>query len=177
MNFLDLVRNRFSSRKYQDKQVEEEKIVQVLEAARMAPSAVNYQPWVFVVIREAENLEKIHACYHRDWFNQAPVVIVACADHAQSWKRSDGKDHADIDVAIAVDHITLAATEAGLATCWVCNFDPEKTRQTLALPDHIEPVAMIPLAYPADSPDTARHTQKRKTLNQIVRWESFQEEI
>jgi len=177
MDFLELAKNRYSSRKYLDKAVEEHKLEIILEAARIAPSAANYQPWYFVVFKEADELKKIGECYHRPWFKTAPVVLVACANHQQSWKRKDAKDHADIDLAIAIDHITLAATSLDLATCWICNFDVDKTRQLLELPDYIEPVALIPIAYPADNSDNERHNKLRKPMNEIVGFGKFKIEV
>jgi nitroreductase len=171
MDFLSLAKNRYSSRKYLSKPIEEEKLLKVLEAARVAPSAVNKQPWSFYVIRKKSNLLKICEAYHREWLRDAPVIIVACANHDISWKRVDTKDHADIDLAIAIDHITLQATELGLATCWICNFDATKCKEILHLQQHIEPIAIIPLAYPADSTNPERHTSLRKPLNEIVNWE------
>ena len=171
MDFLNLAKNRYSSRKYVSAPVEEEKLLKILEAARVAPSAVNKQPWIFYVIREKYNLEKICTAYHRDWLKEAPVVIVACANHGASWIRADKKDHADIDLAIAIDHMTLQATELGLATCWICNFDVTKCREILKLYSHIEPIAIIPLAYPADITDPNRHSNMRKPLDEIVVWE------
>jgi len=145
----------------------------VLEAGRVAPSAVNYQPWHFLVIRDKENLEKIHPLYHREWFRQAPVVIIVFANHKQSWKRSEGKDHADIDIGITVDHMTLAATDRGLGTCWVCNFDKQKTIDYFNLPSNLEPVVFLPLGYPEGETNTERHTEKRKPLKDIVSWENL----
>jgi nitroreductase len=170
-NFLQLAKNRFSSRKYLQKKVEEEKLKKVLEAARIAPSAANKQPWIFYVIRKPENLRVISEAYHREWLKEAPVIIVACADHSKGWIRSDKKDHCDIDLAIAIDHMILQATECGLGTCWICNFDPLKCRKILKLQDHVEPIAIIPLAYPADSPDLNRHAVGRKQIDDIVIWE------
>lgn len=173
MNFLELAKSRFSVRKYKSEAVSEEDLAYVLEAGRIAPSAVNYQPWHFLVIQDKKNLEKLYALYHREWFREAPVVIIILADHSQSWKRSEGKDHADIDVAITVDHMTLAATDKGLGTCWVCNFDKQKTIETLDLPEHLEPVVFLPLGVPDQETDTNRHRDKRKPLNEIVSWEAL----
>jgi len=171
MLFLDLAKNRFSSRKYLNKPIEEEKIIKVLEAARIAPSAANKQPLLLYVIQQKENLEKLSEVYHREWFKEAPVVIVVCADHSKAWIRSsDKKDHCDIDMAIAIDHMTLQATELGLGTCWICNFDVAKCRMILELPNNIEPVALLPLSYPADTADTERHLTHRKSLIEIVKW-------
>jgi len=166
--FLDLARQRYSCRSYDSRPVEDENLEMVLEAGRVAPSAVNFQPWHFYVISEPRDLEKIHAVYHREWFRTAPCVIIVCGDHNQAWKRKDGKDHTDIDVAITVDHMTLQATELGLATCWICNFDPVLTRELLQLPDHLEPAVILPLGYPLDKADPDRHGEKRKPLSEIV---------
>ncbi|HEY9124311.1 MAG TPA: nitroreductase family protein [Bacteroidales bacterium] len=171
MTFLELAKKRFSSRKYLDKGIERSKLELLLEAARVAPSAVNKQPWLFYVFSSPEGLEKIRPCYHRDWFKTAPVVIVAVADHKAGWVRSsDGKDHCDIDLAIAIDHITLQATDLGLSTCWVCNFDVDACKKALQLSDSFEPVALIPVGYPAEEKESIRFETERKSLNTIVRW-------
>ena len=166
--FLEVARQRYSCRMYDSRPVEKEKLEMVLEAGRIAPSAVNFQPWHFYVIQGAGDLEKIHAVYHREWFRSAPCVIVICGDHSQAWKRKDGKDHCDIDVAITVDHMTLQATELGLATCWICNFDPAIARELLKLPAHLEPAVILPLGFPLDEGDPDRHGAKRKSLSEIV---------
>ncbi|MDX8339519.1 nitroreductase family protein [Draconibacterium sp. IB214405] len=170
MELSDIIRNRYSVRDYKPTKIEKTLILDILEAARMAPSAVNFQPWHFIVIQEEKLLNTLKNCYDRSWFKTAPAVIVACADHSQSWKRaSDGKDSADIDLAIAIDHMTLKATELGLGTCWVCNFDVNYCADLLKLPHNIEPVALIPLGYPnGKSP-----IKKRKPLDEIVHFDQF----
>ncbi len=169
MTFLELAKKRFSVRKFKPDPVKEEDLQYVLEAGRIAPSANNSQPWQFiVVIKDGANNNKVNELYHREWYNDAPVVIIIVADHSKSWHRSDGKDHADIDVAIAADHMTLAATEKGLGTCWVCNFDVEKTKVFCGLPEHFEPVVIFPLGYPDVEVDEERHSVKRKPLSEIV---------
>jgi nitroreductase len=116
MTFIELAKLRYSCRNYDSRSIEKDKLELILEAGRVAPSAVSFQPWHFIVIQEKESLTKAHAVYHRECFRTAPCVIVICGDHHQSWKRKqDGKDHFDIDIAIAVDHMTLQATELGLA--------------------------------------------------------------
>ncbi len=173
MSFLELARSRYSVRKYKNVSVEEEKLKEILEAGRTAPSAVNYQPWQFLVYRDEEMRKQIASTYKANWILQAPVIIVVCGDHSTSWKRSDGKDHCDIDAAIAVDHMTLTAADLGLGTCWVCAFDAHKCSEIIGLPDHIEPIALLPLGYPADEVDVNRHDSKRKALNEIVLWDKF----
>ena len=170
MEFDDVIRHRYSVRSFTSEKVDRSFILEILEAARMAPSAVNYQPWHFIVITDPENLIDIQEVYPRNWFREAPVCIVVCSDHKQSWKRkSDGKDFADVDAAIVIDHLVLKATDLGLGTCWVCNFDTEMTRRKLQLPDHIEPIALIPLGYTSSEPPL----KSRKPLSELVHWEKF----
>ncbi len=172
MAFLDLAKQRYSSRKYQDKPVEKEKINYLLEAAQAAPSAKNLQPVQLVVATDKEQLEKAQSCYNLPWIKTAPVIIIICVDHRQAWRRGDGKSHADIDAAIAIDHMTLAATDAGLATCWICKFDALKCSELFALPEGLEPIAMLPLGYPDDQPNAERH-YKRKPLDELVHWNTM----
>lgn len=174
MQFLELAKKRSSVRSYQTTPVEREKLLAVLEAGRIAPSAVNYQPWYFVVLEEEAIRKKVAAAYPKDWVLEAPVLIVICGDHQHSWKRKhDQKDHCDIDVAIAVTQMTLAATELGLGTCWICAFDPKVCRETLDLPEQIEPIAILTLGYPKSQADPDRHSKERKELNAVVRWNGF----
>jgi nitroreductase len=173
MGFIDLAKKRFSVRAYKNKKVEEHVLEQVLEAARIAPSAVNYQPWRFIILTGEKEREAVCSTYSGKWIHRAPVIIAACGDHGESWKRGDGKDHLDIDVAIAIDHITLAAAELGLGTCWVCAFDAQSCKRILGLPDSLEVVALIPLGYPDSEADTGRFDRARKRLGDIVYWEQF----
>ncbi len=169
MTFLELAKKRFSVRKFKPDKVKDDDLQYILEAGRIAPSANNFQPWQFIVVKNEYKNEEVNALYHREWFNDAPVVIIVLADHSKSWHRSsDGKDHADMDAAIAADHMTLAATERGLGTCWVCNFDVDKTKKYFGLPDHLEPVVFLPLGYPDVDVNPERHSTKRKPLNEIV---------
>jgi len=172
-SFLDLAKKRYSCRSFIKQAVPKELIEQVLEATRVAPSAVNSQPWIFVVINDDTLLKKIRNCYAKTWLESAPVIIVACGDHNQSWRRPDGKDHCDIDMAIAIDHLTLAASDLGLATCWICKFDAMKCASILGLPSNVSPIALIPLGFPADVPNINRHDTKRKKIGEIVRWNVF----
>ncbi|HCT30589.1 MAG TPA: nitroreductase [Bacteroidales bacterium] len=170
-SFIELAKKRFSCRMYKNQEVPKELIEKVMEAARVAPSAVNNQPWIFIALAEESLRKRIASCYARNWLETAPLIIVACGDHNRTWRRADGKDHCDIDVAIAIDHITLAATENGLATCWVCKFDAMKCSQLLDLPSNITPIALIPIGFPAETPKENRHDEKRKPLNEILFWD------
>lgn len=105
MNFLELVKARYSARKYANRPVEAEKLDYIMECVRFAPSAVNFQPWRFRIVTDEAVLKALYSCYKREWLATAPCIIVACVDHNESWhRRADNKDHADIDIAIAVEH-------------------------------------------------------------------------
>lgn len=170
-NFMNLVRARYSCRDYDaTAPVSDEEVSKVLDAARLAPSACNRQPWTFVVVRDEALRSRILA-KSRPAFMNAPVLIVACGHHDAAWHRPvDDKDHTDVDVSIAVEHICLAAAALQLGTCWVCSFDVEGTRAALELPDEVEPVALIPLGRPVsgDIP-----TKTRKPESEIVRWGKY----
>lgn len=165
MDFLELVKNRYSCRAYQALDVEKEKLEYILECVRLAPSAVNKQPWRLRIVSDEDFKKKLQQCYNRDWFKTAPMYIVASVLHDEEWVRSDGKHHGDIDIAIAVEHLCLAATEQGLATCWVCNFDTVLCKELFALPESEEPVVIIPLGYAADEPKE----KSRKPIEEIVK--------
>ena len=170
--FLELAKKRFSCRSYSNKEVEKEKIMQIMEAARVAPSASNTQPWFFYVVQDDKKmLSKVHEIYHREWFSDSTVVIVACADKERAWKRSfDGKNHAEIDTSIAIDHITLAATDLGLSTCWICHFEVDRIKNVFNMPEHLEPIALISLAYCNDEANVDRFDKQRKNIEQIAKF-------
>ena len=170
MEFRELIEKRYSVRAYKPDLVEDEKLQQVLDAARLAPTAANRQPFQLIVIHTAGREEELKRIYGRDWFVQPPVVICACGVPARGWtRRQDGKNYTDVDVAIVMDHLILAAADQGLGTCWIGAFDPDAARQVLDLPDGVEPIAFTPLGYPADEPGA----KKRKALSDLVRHENW----
>ncbi len=173
VDFLALARSRYSCRSYRNEPLSNSMIENVLEAARIAPSATNAQPWQFIIVTNSPLKENIASCYARPWLASAPVIIVACGNHSISWRRADGKDHCDIDIAIAVDHITLMAASLGLATCWVCKFDAIRCAEILKLPSNFSPIALIPLGYPADSQNDSERHLKRKPFSEIASWNGF----
>lgn len=160
-----MVRRRYSCRNYQPKSVEQEKLDYIMECVRLAPSAVNRQPWRFRIIRSEEDRKELCQCYSREWFATAPVVIIASILHDEEWVRSDGKHHGDIDIAIAVEHLCLAAAEQGIGTCWVCNFDAERCKHLFGFGENEEPAVLIPLGYPADE----FREKTRKPIGEIVK--------
>ena len=169
MDFTTLVESRYSVRSYKTDPIEEEKLQKVLEAARLAPTATNRQAFQFIVIHTAGREEELKRIYRSDWFTQAPLVVCACGIPAENWVRMDGKNYNDVDVAIAMDHLILAATNEGLGTCWIGAFDAEAAKEVLGLPEGVEPIAFTPLGYPADEP----RSKKRKELSELVRYERW----
>ena len=171
MSVDKLFLQRKSIRLFQNKPISKETITALLESARLAPSAVNYQPWRFFICTSDEIKEKIVESYPRKWFESAPLYIVACEDKSQSWKRpSDNKDHGNIDVAIAVTHLMLKATELGLGTCWVCNFDCKILEEALNLDKVLEPVVIIPIGYPAENKTEGETSKIRKSIDEFTKW-------
>lgn len=166
MNILELSQARFSARKYTDEPVSKDDLDYILECVRMAPSAVNRQPWKFIVVRSKEAREKLWQSYDREWFRTAPLYTECMKNATECWTRHyDDKKHGDIDVAIATEHLCLAATECGLGTCWVCNFDTNIISQLLPS-DKFEAVAIIPIGHIAE--DCPHAEKKRKAIEDIV---------
>jgi nitroreductase len=149
MNVYDAIKKRHSVRRYIDKPIEEEKLNAVLEAGRLAPSAKNLQEWRFIIVKSRKVREKLaHAANEQIFVGQAPVIIVACAvtdEHVMSC----GQLCYPINVAIALDHISLAAVELGLGTCWIGAFNEAKVKEILRIPDEVRVVELMPIGYPA----------------------------
>ena len=169
MGFLELAEKRYSVRAYKPDLVEDEKLRQVLEAMRLAPTAANRQPFQVIVIHTAGREEELRRIYNRHWFVQAPIVICACGIPEQAWVSRDSKSYCDVDVSIAMDHLILAATDLGLGTCWIGAFDPTAVREALGLPEDVEPITFTPLGYPNDEP----RPKKRKPLAELIRYERW----
>ena len=166
MSVLDLAKTRYSVRGYKPDAVLDEDLRYIMECTRIAPSAVNKQPWHFYVCRTADALDKVRQCYHREWFDTAPLVLICCINHDEEWVRAnDGHTHGIVDISIAAEHICLAATECGLGSCWVCNFDVQLCKQLFSLPDNQEPAVLIPLGYPLTEEVPEK---KRKAMDEIV---------
>jgi nitroreductase len=170
MDVMEAVVSRKSVRAYLDRAVEKEKLDRVLEAARMAPSASNRQEWRFVVVTDAEKRRRLaEEAAGQRFIAEAPVLIAACAQSDGKIMRC-GQACYPIDVAIAIDHLTLAAVAEGLGTCWIGSFDPELVRQILGIPKEIVVVELLPLGYPEDPRAVAK---SRLPMETIVHYESW----
>ena len=172
MEFSELIQKRYSVRAYTSQPVEDEKLQQVLEAARIAPTAANRQPVQIVVVHTQGREDELQQIYKPAWFSKAPLVLCVCGVPSEGWTRKyDGENYTAVDAAIVMDHIILAATNAGLGTCWIGAFDPAAARKVLGLPDDVEPIVFTPLGYAADQP----MPKTRKSLAQLVRYERWEQ--
>jgi nitroreductase len=135
----------------------------------LAPTAANRQPFRVIVIYTAGREAELRRIYHREWFVQAPIVLCVCGLSSQAWVRQDARSYLAVDAAIVMDHMILAAADAGLGTCWIANFNPSAAREILGLPKDAEPLLFSPLGYPADQPGV----KERKLLEELVRYERW----
>ena len=171
MSFAELVRARYSVRAYRPDSVPDDLLAQVLEAGRLAPTAANRQPIRILVIHTAGREAELGRLYAKDWFTAAPVILGVCSVAREAWVREkiDGRSYADIDAAIVMDHLVLAATDLGLGTCWIASVDPAVARDVLGLPDDVEPLLFTPLGFPADAPGP----KERRPLADLVHFERW----
>ena len=169
MAILEPIRKRYSCRAYQDKPIEQEKLDEIFETARLAPSAKNTQDWRFVVVTdEKRKVQLAEAANGQEFLGKAGAIIIACSN--SDYVMACGQAIGPIDVAIALDHISLQATELGLATCWIGSFKAEKVREIAGIPEDIAIIELMGLGYPADE----RREPKRQPIESIVCYESWQ---
>jgi nitroreductase len=171
MEFTELIRNRESIRNYDpDRPVSKAVIEKILEAGRIAPSACNDQPWLFLVIGSESMLEAVRACYSRPWFKDAPQLLVVVGLKDQAWVRSfDGYNSVETDIAIAFTHLMLAAENEGVATCWIEAYDPKILRKALNLTGSQVVFGITPLGYPREG-FVKKGEKIRKSMQEIVRY-------
>ena len=169
MDFYELIWNRESIRNYDpERPLDQDTLYRILEAGRLAPSAVNFQPWRFLVVSSDEMLAKIRLCYGRDWFSGAPNVLVVVGYSEQAWVREkDGYNSLETDLTIALDHMILAAEYEGVGTCWVGAYDPDLLREALSLKENEIVYSITPLGYPKEGFEK-KGNKKRKEISEIV---------
>lgn len=171
MDMMEAIRARKSVRRYQPTPIPEQKLQAVLNAARLAPSAQNLQPWKFIVVRD-ESLKRklVNGCHNQKFIAEAPVVIVACALEDEATAMVGGYMNSyPMDIAVALTHLILAATSEGLGTCLIGEFSEERVKAVLNIPREIRVVALTPLGFPAESPQQTG----RKNLSEIVCYDQY----
>lgn len=169
MDFAKLSAERYSLRKYSDQPVEAEKLALILEAGRNAPTAHNKQPQRIFVMQSQEALEKADTCMNCHF--HSPVILAVAYDPEESWHReTDGKDHGEIDAAIAATQMMLQAADLGLGTTYVGMFEPDKLLAAFPEMQGTLPIAMLTLGYPAEGAHPARLHGSRKPVEELVKY-------
>ncbi|MFC1512173.1 nitroreductase family protein [Candidatus Latescibacterota bacterium] len=179
MNVINIIARRVSCRSYKTDPVPQEQIVEILESARLAPSACNKQPWRFAVVRNPDARRSIVQegflpGINMDWSLDAPVLVVIgmetslVAHHLSAFV--SGVKYPWVDIGIAGEHLVLAATELGLGTCWIGWIKPRIITRIVNWPKSVKPVAVITMGYPIESGDRKPSKSQRKALDELVRW-------
>ena len=169
MTVTEAIRKRYSCRAYQDRPVEQKKLSQIFETARLAPSAKNEQDWRFVVVTDKEKKQQVAESTNRpEVFGKAGVIIAACSN--SDYVMKCGQAIGPIDVAIALDHISLLAAELGLGTCWIGSFETEKVRKILEIPQDVAIIELMTLGYPADG----QRETTREPVEKIVCYDKWE---
>ncbi|MFC1785924.1 nitroreductase family protein [Candidatus Neomarinimicrobiota bacterium] len=170
MDYYELIKNRESVRDFDPKKkIDDSVICRILNAGRLAPSASNRQPWTFLLVSSKEKLEKVRPCYHKLWFHQAPHILIIIGDRSKSWTRSyDGYNSIETDLAIAMDHIILAAENENIGACWIEDYDFEILSEAINLKENEVVFSITPLGY--QNKGYQKHGNKnRKTLEEVVK--------
>lgn len=167
---LSEIISRKSVRSYLNREVEDKKLREVLEAGRIAPSACNIQPWKFVVVRD-ENKRKLlaDASKGQTFVADSPVVIVGCLTE-KGFNMAGWFDSGILDVGLALDHMTIQAVHLSLGTCWIGDFDEESVKKILNIPEEIRVVAMLTLGYPRNSNFSGKD---RKSFKEVVSFDEY----
>lgn len=171
MGFYELITKRESVRDYDShRPIDKGTLERILNAGRLAPSASNRQPWTFVLVSSEDMLAKVRPCYEKEWFQNAPHILIIIGHKDHSWVRSyDGYNSIDVDLTIAMDHIILAAESEGVGTCWIAAYDPDMLAEVLDLKENEVIGCITPLGYPHAGYESHRPKQ-RKSLDEIVRY-------
>lgn len=166
MSFLSLAKSRFSVRKYTKQPISQEDLDYILESGRVAPTAVNYQPFHVYVLRSEEALKKLPDCSK---CFQPNVALIICTDTTKAWARPiDGYQSLDVDASIVTDHMMLAATDKGIGSVWIGYFDIEKLRKAYNIPAHLRPTSILNLGHTEEISNPDRHDTKRQPLTELI---------
>ena len=170
MELYEAIRSRRSIRAYRKEPIPEEVLRRVLDATHQAPSANNVQPWKFIVVKDEKRRRKVaEYCWRQEFIAEAPVVVVGCGLGTSS-QIGGYASSVMVDVAIAMDHLSLAARTEGLGSCWIGAFDNEELKKLLAVPEDVDIVAVMPIGYPVKeiiSPG------RRKHLSEVLALDTF----
>jgi len=170
MDVLSAIQGRRSIRKFSDRPVEDEKLLKVLEAVRLSPSACNLQNWKFIVVKDSETKAALtEAAFGQKFLNEAPIIMVACGTEVEQ-VMACGQYRYTVNLSIATAYTLLEAYEQGLGTCWIGLFDEKKVKEILRIPENARVVAITPLGYPAETPEQ----RPRKKIDEIICYEKYE---
>ena len=166
MNILDIAKKRFSARSYINREISQETLDAILEAAHVAPTAANLQPVRLFVVKSDEAKAKLSKAAN---IYNAPIAIIVCSDTTKSWTRPfDGMQTSDIDASIITDHMMLTATEQGLGSVWICYFKPDLIKKEFNFPEKLEPINILSIGYTNEKPDITRHDSQRISKEELI---------
>ena len=165
---FEAIKNRRSIRKYEERAVEKEKLLKVLEAARLAPSAANRQPYSFVVVSDKSTIKELSSTCNQKWV--APLMVAVCVNPEESWVREDKEEYWKVDAGLTMQNLSLVAHAEGLGTCWIGAFNENQAKTVLGVKKPIQIVAMTPLGYPAEKKGPVT---KRKSIDDLIHYEKW----
>ena len=172
MEFVKLIEERYSVRSFQPEHLPREVLEKILAAGHLAPTGCNYQPQRILVLNTDESIEKLRGCTKCHF--GAPTALLVCHNTAESWVRPyDGALSSPVDAAIVATHMLLAAHNEGVGSCWVMHFDPAAMRQTFAIPNGIEPAALLVMGYPAEDAKPLPLHFKTRPITETVVYDHF----
>jgi len=171
VDFYEVVKKRRSYRAYKPDMPEKEKIERILDAARLAPTWANMQGIRYIISQDPEKVKQIwRAIGQKTKFAEAPMFITGIIAESGSGTNVNGLKYYAVDFGIAFEHLILAATEEGLATCWIGYFNEEKVKEILEIPKKYRVIGLTPLGYPIKEKG---EITDRRPLEKIVHWEKF----
>lgn len=173
MDFWKLIAERYSVRKFTGEHLAQEKIDAILRAGHLAPTGCNYQPQRILVLNNDEAIEKLRGCTKSHF--GAPTAMLICYNTEECWKRVryDGRPCGVMDACIVTTHMMLAAADIGVGATWVMHFDPEAMRRTFCIPDHLDPVALLVMGYPAPDAEPMHLHSEYRPMEDVVVYDSF----
>lgn len=172
MELLDMMKQRYSVREFESKQIKKDELDKILQAGRVAPTACNRQPQRILILQSKNEIEKLKKC--TPFTFDAPTILLICQDKTSSWIRKyDGKDHGEIDTTIVTTQMMLEAFHLGIGSTWVCSFDPQKLKEEFQIPDHYEPIHLLPIGYPKIGNTPSKSHHDRYKLEKTVFYKKF----
>ena len=175
MDILETIKKRRSVRGYLDKGIPEQILDRVLEAARLAPTAANKQPFKLILVTNKSTKSKlVEASRKQTFIAEAPIVVVGCAFPEESYQNIGGTHTSEeIDISIVFDHLMLQAAEEGLGTCWIGAFDEQQVKAILNIPPNVKVIGLTPLGYASEKESKPGKHLERKPLSKIVLYEKY----